>query len=187
MYDRLALEGALRALGDVLADRGEAYQVVAIGGGALSLRGLIQRSTEDIDLIGVVHDGVLVSAEPLPAGLRTAIADVALLVGSDRWMNGEPTSLLIHGLPSGFLDRCERRTYGGLTILLADRVDQIHLKLFAISAPNDKHHADLRALSPTAAELVSAAQWARTQATGEGFEMELRATLATFGVELGDD
>ena len=45
---------------------------------------------------------------------------------------------------------------------------------------------DLRALAPTREELLAAAKWARSQAAGEGFEMEMRATLRTFGVELDD-
>lgn len=177
----------MRALGDLLADRNEPQVVVAIGGGALLFQGLIERSTEDIDLVGLMSRDELVSAQPLPAALAEAIADVAQLHRlPPKWMNGGPTSLLRHGLPSGFLDRCTRRQFGGLTVLFADRFDQIHLKLFAISRPFDKHHSDLQRLSPARDELLAAAQWARTQATGEGFEMELRAALATFGVNLDD-
>ena len=129
----------------------------------------------------------LFTAEPLPTSLTVAIGEIAgLLQLHGKWMNGEPTSLLTHGLPIGFLKRTEPREYGGLTVLFADRFDQIHLKLFAVSAPNDKHHMDLRALAPTREELLAAAKWARSQAAGEGFEMEMRATLRTFGVELDD-
>jgi hypothetical protein len=90
------------------------------------------------------------------------------------------------GLPTGFLGRCTRRQFGGLTVLFADRFDQIHLKLFAISRPFDKHYHDLRRLSPTREELLAAAAWARSQAVGEGFEMELRGALDAFGVTLDD-
>lgn len=65
--------------------------------------------------------------------------------------------------------------------------DQIHLKLFATSGPYDKHYADLRALAPTREELLAAAKWVRTQASGEGAEFELRGTLASFGVEFEDE
>lgn len=185
MYDRGTLETALRALGDLLADRGETFVVVAIGGGALSYLGLVERSTEDIDLVGLIANEGLVSAEPIPGPLVAAISDVAELHRlQPKWMNSEPTSLLHHGLPSGFLGRCARREFGGLTVLFADRFDQIHLKLLATSRPGDKHHVDLQHLRPTREELLSAAEWARSQAVGEGFEMELRASLATFGVEL---
>ena len=187
MYERQTFERALHALGDLLTDRNETYVVVAIGGGALSFLGLVERSTEDIDLVGLVADEGLVSAEPLPTPLAEAISDVATLHRLQaKWMNGGPTSLLRQGLPVGFLDRCTHRRFGGLTVLFADRFDQIHLKLFAISRPFDKHHSDLQRLSPTREELLAAAAWARTQAVGEGFEMELRAALDTFGVKLDD-
>lgn len=187
MYDRRHLETALQALGELLADREHEHRVVAIGGGALSMLGLVERSTEDLDLVGVIEGETLQTADPLPATLVEAISDIAQLHGLQRkWMNNGPTSPLVHGLPAGFLTRCTPRTYGGLTVLFASRFDQIHLKLLAIDHPNDKHHVDLRRLQPTREELLAAVSWARTQAVGEVFEMELRRTLASFGVELDD-
>jgi hypothetical protein len=187
MYERRTLEAALQALGELLTDRGHAHQVVAIGGGALSLVGLTERSTEDIDLVGLIERDALQSAKPLPDTLIEAISDVAQLLGLHRkWMNNGPTSLLCHGLPDGSLERCTQRRYGGLTVLFASRFDQIHLKLLAIARPNDKHHVDLQRLQPSGDELASAVAWARRHATGEVFEMELRASLATFGVRLDD-
>jgi hypothetical protein len=163
------------------------FEVVAIGGGALSLLGLIERSTEDIDLVGVVHGTLIESAEPLPEALSSAIADIAKLHSlRPKWMNNEPTSLLVHGLPVGFLARCVSHEWGGLKIFFASRFDQLHLKLLAISSPGDKHHVDLKRLQPTKDELIAAARWARTQAAGEGFEMELRASLRSFGVDVDD-
>src|SRR4051812_30397032 len=107
MYDRRHLETALQALGDLLADRGHEHRVVAIGGGgALSMLGLVERSTEDLDLVGVIESETLQSAEPLPATLVEAISEIAQLHGLQRkWMNNGPTSLLVHGLPAGFLSR----------------------------------------------------------------------------------
>jgi hypothetical protein len=188
MYERRTLETALEALGELLADRGESYELVAIGGGALSLAGLIVRSTEDLDLVALIEEEDLVTAEPLPPALAAAISDVAKVRGlHPNWINGEPTGLLTHGLPDGFLERCSRRSFGALTIHFADRFDQIHLKLIASSHPHDKHHRDLEALNPTELELRAAVSWARTQVHGEGAELELRAILATFGVEIDDE
>ena len=50
--DRTGLERALAALGDVLAYRGEAYEIVLVGGGDLVLRGIVSRSTKDADIVG---------------------------------------------------------------------------------------------------------------------------------------
>ena len=52
MFDHRSLEEALAAVGDLLADRGQRIEVVAIGGGDLLLLGLIERVTKDLDLVG---------------------------------------------------------------------------------------------------------------------------------------
>ena len=92
------------------------------------------------------------------------------------------------GLPTGFADRATVRRYGALEVHLAAREDLLALKLYALvdQGPKSKHLPDLRALDPTASELVAAAQWARTHDSSEGFHQELRAALGLLGVEVGD-
>lgn len=51
MFRDADLEEALHALGQVLLARGEAYDVVVIGGGALLLLGLVARPTKDLDAV----------------------------------------------------------------------------------------------------------------------------------------
>lgn len=183
MYAWSKLDLALRDLGDLLRDRGHSITICVIGGGALNLLGLIQRSTEDIDVVALVDD-TLISAEPLPAHLVDAVHEIARLHDlQPEWLNSEPTGMLKHGLPEGFLARCTRRDYAGLGVLLASRFDQIHLKLYAASHPRDKHYADLRALNPTCEELAHAAAWVRTQVVGDGAEAELKALLGALGVD----
>ena len=46
----------MRRVGDLLTDRREPMEVVAIGGGSLLLLGLIKRPTRDLDF-GVDDDG----------------------------------------------------------------------------------------------------------------------------------
>jgi hypothetical protein len=45
-----------------------------------------------------------------------------------------------------------------------------------------RHEADLRALDPTADELLAAARWTRTHDPSDGFRQELIAALAHLGV-----
>lgn len=93
-------------LGQLLADRGYHYEVVAIGGGSLLLLRLIERTTKDLDLVALLKNGQLISANPLPSPLLQAAKDVgnALELGQD-WLNIGPSSLLEGGLPKGFLGR----------------------------------------------------------------------------------
>lgn len=185
MASKLSLEQALRTLGELLEQRGLHYELYVVGGGALQLLGLITRATSDIDVVGLVERGYLVRAEPLPPPLAAAIADTATVLGLPAtWLNAGPTSLLDLGLPVGALTRTTGRQWGGLTLRLAARTDQIAFKLYAAvdQGPDSKHFADLQALAPTRAELLHAARWARTHDPSDAFREELRHALRDLGV-----
>lgn len=172
-------------LGEVLHDRGLTYELAVIGGGALAMIGLIDRSTKDLDVVALVRAGAIDSADPLPPPLEEAVTDVANELSLTRsWMNSGPAAMIRFGLPEGFLSRCTRIQYGSLTIQFASRLDQIHFKLYATAddRPGGKHHRDLEALAPSSAELAQAAAWARTHDSSPGFELMVRQVLAAFGV-----
>jgi hypothetical protein len=183
---RDALTLALSTLGELLGERGHAYDLVLIGGGALMLSGLIERPTKDLDVLARMELDNLLPAEPLPEPLQVAVRDVAEVLDLDPgWLNGGPTALLDQPLPSGFQERLETRTFGALTVRIASRVDQVAFKLFAAvdQGPHSKHVSDLRKLAPTSAELVAAARWCRTHDPSEGFRETLVEALRAFGVD----
>jgi len=172
--DGRTLDEALTTLGEVLASRGLAYEVVAIGGSGLPLLGLMARPTRDLDPLALVKDGDYVSADPFPPALKDAVVSTGRALGlADDWLNPGPTELLRFGLPDGFESRVSRREYGGLTLQVAGRL-------------GSKHAADLRRLEPTESELLGAARWTRTQDPSDGYREVLIATLAAFGVEADD-
>jgi hypothetical protein len=187
MFAITGLEEALELLGQLLAERAQPFEIVAIGGGGLLLIGVIDRPTKDLDLVALVEGDTLIPVDkPLPLALAEAADDVARVLGlPSDWINGGPTSLLRFGLPEGFRDRLEHRVYGGLKISLASRLDQIHFKLFAAAddRPRGKHHVDLEKLKPTHEELVAAARWTKTHDPSEGFAPMVAAVLKAFGVE----
>jgi len=178
--DLTKLEGALEILGQLLADRGLHYEVVAIGGGSLLLLGLIDRTTKDLDIVALIKDRELFTANPLPPQLIQAVNDVgqALNLGKE-WLNIGPSSLLKAGLPKGFVDRLHCRRYRGLTVYLADRFDQICFKLYASvdQGPQSKHFLDLRALVPTLEELQQAKAWCITHDVSPDFENEIKQAI----------
>jgi hypothetical protein len=146
----------------------------------------VSRTTRDVDVVALEEDGVLVSAEPLPAVIHEAAATVARDLGPEpNWLNAGPTSLLIHGLPHGFVERLISRKYGAaLRVSFASRVDQIFFKLYAAADRREpKDFADLRALQPTAAELRDAARWARTYTMPGPFDDAIARALEDFGVQ----
>ncbi len=187
--DSVALEQALKTLGALLADRGHYYEVVAIGGGGLLLLGHIERSTKDLDLIALVEKDQFISANPLPLNLLQAAEEVgrALELGQE-WLNIGPASLLQTGLPKGFKKRMHTRHYGGLTIHLAGRFDQICFKLYAAvdQGPHSKHFADLKQLKPVRKELETARRWCLTQDVSEAFAEELNTALIALGINNDD-
>ncbi len=188
---RSDLTEALETLGALVTERGLAFDVAVVGGGALLLQGLVLRPTKDLDVVALVEDGAWISASPLPEELLRAAHEVAgALDLAEDWLNSGPTSLLDLGLPPGFAARAVRRTYGGLTLRVAAREDQVAFKLYAAADQwphQGKHLQDLRELRPTPGELRGAAAWCRTHDPSPGFrDMLLVPVVATFGVEIDD-
>lgn len=180
------LRAALDALGAVLASRRLSYEVVVVGGAGLTLLGFIDRPTRDVDVVATREGGRIVPAPTLPAALADAVRDVAQVYGlSEQWLNVGPASVMDLGLPTGFADRLTTVRFAGLTVDLVSRADQIALKLYATvdQGPRSKHLADLRALAPSASELVAAARWTQTHDPSAAFESDLRAALRAFGVD----
>ncbi len=178
----------LGALGEQLAARGEHYTLAVVGGSALLALGLVSRATRDVDVLAIVDDNELLSAQPLPTALVDAAHTVARDFGlADDWLNPGPASLLELGLPEGFAERVQRRAFGpSLEILFASRVDQIYLKLYAtVDQGAGKHLADLEALAPTERELLDAARWSQTHDPSDGYRDELTRVLAHFGIDDG--
>jgi hypothetical protein len=191
MLSSTALDDALRTLGALLAAREQTASLVLVGGGALVLLGLADRSTKDLDVVARVEAGHLREAEPFSLALQEAIADVALALDlAPDWLNPGPAALLRLGLPDGFQSRAHHRDYGAVQVWLADRLDQIHLKLYAAAdhwPDRSRHLRDLEGLAPSADELRTAARWCQSHDPSDGFrDMLLAPVLRYLGVETLD-
>jgi len=174
------LEKALEVLGNLLTDREQYYEVVAIGGGGLLLLGQIERTTKDLDLVALVRLGEFIPADPLPPELLRAAFEVGRALNlTHEWFNTGPASLLDAGLRFGVKDRMQTRQYGGLTVHLAGRFDQICFKLYAAidQGPHSKHFTDLKHLLPTQDELLAAKKWCITQDVSEAFAAEANRVM----------
>jgi len=145
---------------------GPGLEVAICGGAALNLLGLIQRVTQDVDLV---------SPKDLPSTFIQAIqitADHFQL--KPDWVNQGPIDLLEMGLPEGFFERCQHlKFHPSLDFLIASRFDQIHFKLYASIDRGGYHVQDLKALKPNNAELLAAAQWTQTHDVSEAFKQLL--------------
>lgn len=179
----------LSALADQLQVRNARYELVVVGGAALLTQGLVTRATRDVDVVVFRSEGVLSTATPLPDDLIAARDRVARDFGLPLdWLNDEPAKLLDFGLPEGFTGRLTTRSYGSsLSVSFASRLDQIHLKLYAMAdRGRGKHEQDLRALDPTDEELIAAARWTQTHDPSAGHLEILLEVLAYLGVADAD-
>ncbi len=178
MPDDIPIERALMALGELLAAEGDEVHLIAVGGAALRLLGLIDRTTSDVDVIARLPDasGPVSPPDPLPPAVVRAAAAVARDLGLPAdWLNTEIAAQWRTGLPPALGDDLSWRRFGGppggLHLGLVGRRTLIALKLFAAAdrGPRSVHFQDLRALRPTRLELETAAEWVRTQDANPAF------------------
>ena len=185
------LDKALRLLGGHLELRkGAPLSLVICGGAALLARRILQRATQDVDVLALLdEEGCLVSPVPLPEDLVHAASLVARMLDlPPDWLNNEPSrgenGLFQMGLPDGIERRMIRRDYGKLLhVFFVERLDLIHFKLFAAAMAGGRHTDDLLALNPREEELEQAARWVLAHATPTGLPDALKGLLRNLGYE----
>ena len=194
-FSASALDRYLHALGDELTRVGGSARILVVGGAALVLRGTVDRSTVDVDVLAEVHGGTLVMPRPFSPPLAEAIRRVAQSFPGElepQWVNAAVASVWEarwpDGLPPGLGD-AEWRTYGPLDVGLAGRATLIPMKLHALmdrgtmptfdasgnvtggtvslTGYDRRHLDDLVALAPTDDELAAAAVYVRGQDGGD--------------------
>ena len=184
------VEKILSALGEQLEDLvNEPVEILVCGGSALNVLGVVQRATEDVDVLAYVKrnkagEVFLVKAEPLTDELAAAAKKVARDFNlPEKWLNPGPASAVDFGLPNGLMERVITRKYGRkLIVHYLGRYDQIHFKLYAaVDLGAGKHLDDLLALKPTSDELENAARWTMTHDVSEGFKQNLKSLLNYLG------
>jgi len=99
-----AADQLLHALDEQLAAHGESYTLAVVGGSALLALGLISRPTRDVDILAIVENHELVSAQPLPATLLDAARWSRLHNPSEGYLSVLKRVLSHFGVDSGRLD-----------------------------------------------------------------------------------
>ena len=171
VMDRAQIEALLKKLGNIYADLdGPDLTISVCGGAALTVAGLIDRTTKDIDLI---------APPQLPQQFFHAAKIVADELGlPSDWINQGPKQLAEMGLPDGFDKRSIKKRYSPkLTAQFASRLDQIFFKTYAAVDRGGYHFDDLKKLNPTSEELGEAARWCMTHDVSQGFKEMLQKML----------
>lgn len=181
------IANAIRAVGEILASQDKSVRIVVVGGTALIIQSIVNRTTQDVDIIaigteiGESESGKIKSPEPLPEELVQAISRVARDFNlSEDWMNTTVGLQWKTGLPPGFENRIHWQEIGGLGLGIADRYDLIFLKLYAAAdseGPSSVHYQDLVALKPSQEELDAAESWVRSQDPSTEFALILVQVL----------
>lgn len=112
------IERALTQVGDLLLASGETCAVAILGGAALNLLGIVERTTRDVHVLALG----IPSSEPvnlgrpedqLPAPLLRAVEIVGRDFGLEMdWMNTGPALQWKQGLPPGLATRVQWKLYG---------------------------------------------------------------------------
>jgi hypothetical protein len=182
------IDGILAALDRQIGVLGGTPLALAVcGGTALAALGLVDRTTKDVDVLGIVIEAkdslIIQRITDFPGWL----VEAATRVGRDfdlppDWLNLGPAAQVESGVPEGFERRLVKKQYGQyLSVFFIGRLDQIHFKLYAAVDRNDYHVQDLFALDPTEEEMEKAAIWTVTQDVSETFKSLLKQFLEIHG------
>ncbi len=156
------------------------FEGVVIGGSALGLMGVIQRPTQDFDiLVPELPPPIAAAARDFAEAQRKA--DVDLI---DDWLNNGPMQLG-NVLPTGWKERLQR-IFEGQALLLSTlgRADLLKSKLFAL-CDRGTDLPDCIALAPTAEELAECMPWLEAQDGNPLWPAHVRATVADLAGRIG--
>ncbi len=144
------LQSALELLDEELALKGESRELIACGGGVLSVMGIISRQTRDLDVITPELDAVLLGCAER----------AALKLGLDpEWLNNGPSGF-VRDLEKGWELRTETIFPGKhLVIQALGRRDFIATKLQGLCDRDEFDLEDILALKPTSEEIESLKSW----------------------------
>jgi hypothetical protein len=125
------------------------FDGVAIGGAALAVLDIIQRSTRDVDLL----------ESEIPEAISKAASEFAGLHGlSENWFNAGPANLL-RNLPSDWKTDLQQLYNGkSLTLRTLSRINIIRTKFWAM-CDRMRDVDDLVAINPNDAEIEIAVRW----------------------------
>lgn len=130
------------------------FEAVCIGGTALALLGIINRETQDCDILSPeipkeIQQLSMEFAREIPN------TDISL---RENWLNNGPISL-IRDLEAGWRERLQLAFKGeALTLFTLGRADLLRSKLFALcDRAIDRN--DCFALNPTKSELMKCLPW----------------------------
>jgi len=147
------MDKVIAAFDDFLHQKGLKFEGVVIGGVALLLIHVINRATNDVDILSPE-----IPEEIKKASIEFAKKNPNLSLNPKEWFNNGPYSLK-RDLPQGWRDRVQKVFKGkSLTLYTLGRMELLKAKLYA-ACDRDIDFDDCIALKPTFEELDSCLDW----------------------------
>ena len=188
MLDKVTIANLLTALGKQIEFMKKGpIQIVVCGGASMNVLGQIDRTTKDIDVLGILKRGKSGKLKTEEAVFPSWFIEATNRVKKDfdlpdNWINTEPASLVRLGLPKDFERRLKKIQYSrSFSVYFISRLDQIHFKLYASADRGGYHINDLLLLSPKDEEIKQAARWCMTHDVSTGFRLVLMELLKELG------
>lgn len=165
--DKRMLHRLLDAVGAHLESDGETASIIVVGGAALSLRGWVERTTHDVDVIATTgKDGQRWTRPRFsPSFIRATARVTRDFHVEENWLNAEIGPQWDFGLPDGVEQDVQWLEFRALRVGVVGRQTMVTLKLYAAvdQWPRSVHLQDLYVLSPTDEELDQARRWVEQQ------------------------
>lgn len=165
-----------------LAGCGLEFEAIVIGGGALNVMGILNRTTVDFDVLDPkIPDDILEAAEAFRAEFEKKTGDYLI----EGWLNNGPTSL-VRDLRKGWRDRITKIFSGkAVTLFTLGRADLLCSKLFAFCDRAERDLGDLIALRPSREELLDCLEWVRDRDANPEWPKHVQARFEKLAKRLG--
>ena len=170
----------IKAFDEWLVQHDLEFEAVVIGGSALSLLGVIERHTQDVDVLEPdLPAEIAESARAFAEHFRDEDGEL-----DDDWLNSGPRSLAKE-LPVGWRERV-RPLFAGEALRLSTlgRSDLLHTKLFAL-CDRGLDLQDCIALRPSPEELAQCRPWVSARDAHEGWPAHVAEVFTDLARRLG--
>lgn len=157
-----------------LQTQGLKFSAIAIGGSALSIMGIIDRHTRDLDLL----------TTPIPLPIQNAALSFSKKESLDlNWLNNAPSELSRH-LPQDWMSQTVELYSGkALTLHCPCRLHMIYAKFWAM-CDRDRDLDDLLAMKPSTVEITEAVHWTKPLDANPQWSAHVEATASRLSQSL---
>lgn len=158
----------------------QSFQAIVVGGAALAIMGIIQRETQDCDILDPkIPDQIKEIAKEFATDMNRQGGFL-----KENWLNNGPISLR-DDLPVGWENRVQEIYKGKALILFSlGRADLLKAKIFAY-CDREQDRGDCIKLNPSREELLELKEWLAGRDGNLGWAAHVEASLRSLAKDLG--